>query len=211
MRILWLALALASFVGADAAAQSAAPSVAAPSVDVRGLSLERMDAERAHLWRVAAWGGVNVLGGLALALSAERNGASRARWSFGAMSAGWGAVNIGIAAAGLAAAGSTPDTTFAAALSSERFFHDVLLVNLGLNVGYAGVGGAAWLAGSRDVRDAPAWRGVGTSLILQGAGLFVLDGVAFLASRARLGQLLGVSGDLSTRALPTGVAITLHL
>jgi hypothetical protein len=164
-------------------------------------------AKREHLWRVAAWGGLNVAGGLALVLASSRSTRS-ARWHFGAMSAGWGAVNVGIAAAGLATLGSPPADA-AALLASERQFHDILLVNLGLNVAYAGVGATMWAAGTRGVERAGRWRGFGTSLVLQGVGLLVLDGVAFFASRARLADLVGVAGDLSARALPSGAALTL--
>jgi hypothetical protein len=166
------------------------------------------DAKRAHLWRVAAWGGANALGGLALVW-----GSSRARqpafWNFGAMTAGWGAVNVGIAAAGLYAA-SPPEATAAAVLGAERQFHDILLFNLGLNVAYSAVGATMLGAGYRDVASAGRWRGFGTSLILQGAGLLVLDGIAFFASRARLSTLLDAGVSLSAHPLPAGAALTLR-
>jgi hypothetical protein len=181
------------------------PVQEAASVSRRGRALQ--EAKRDHLWRVAAWGSLNAVGGLALVLASSRS-AQSARWHFGAMSAGWGAVNVGIAAAGLASLGSPPADA-AALLSSERQFHDILLVNLGLNVAYAGVGATMWAAGRRGVDRAGRWRGFGTSLVLQGVGLLVLDGVAFLASRARLADLVGVAGNLSARALPSGAAFTL--
>ncbi|MFO8098294.1 MAG: hypothetical protein R6T83_01590, partial [Salinibacter sp.] len=65
---------------------------------VQKLSADLHSAQRTHLWRVAAWGGANVLGGLALVGGSSRSGPTAARWNFGAMSAGWGAVNVGIAA-----------------------------------------------------------------------------------------------------------------
>jgi hypothetical protein len=166
------------------------------------------DAQRAHLWRVAAWGGANALGGLALVWSTSRFRQSAA-WHFGAMSAGWGAVNVGIAAAGLYAA-SPPEATGAAVLGAERQFHDILLFNLGLNVAYSAVGATMLGAGYRDVRNAGRWRGFGTSLILQGAGLLVLDGIAFFASRARLADLLDAGVSLSVHPLPAGAALALR-
>lgn len=194
-------------IGAEPAA--AQPSSTKTTASVQSLSAELNAARRAHLWRVAAWGGVNVAGGLALVLASDRNRQS-ARWAFGAMSAGWGAVNVGIAAVGLATAPAEALTSYDAALSAERTFHDVLLLNLGLNVAYAGVGATMLAAGYRDVGNAADWRGYGTSLILQGAGLLVLDGIAFFASRARLGDLVGMAGDLSATAFPTGVSIALR-
>lgn len=179
---------------------------------IRPLSADLQSAQRAHLWRVAAWGGANVLGGLALAGASSRTGGSAARWNFGAMSAGWGAVNIGIAAVGLATTPDTPLTDPAAALSAERQFHDILLFNMGLNVAYSAVGGTMLAAGYRGIDAAPRWRGFGTALILQGVGLFVLDGIALLASRARLSSLLNATEALSLHVAPAGsVAVSVSL
>ena len=165
-------------------------------------------AQRTHLWRVGVWGGANAVGGLALVLASSRSDQS-GRWNFGAMTAGWGAVNVGIAAAGLL--GTTPPTAEAAAvLDAERQFHDILLFNLGLNVAYSAVGGTMLAAGYRDVSNAARWRGFGSSLILQGAGLLVLDGVAFFASRTRLADLLDPATAVSVQPLPTGIALTAH-
>ena len=167
-------------------------------------------AQHTHLWRVAAWGSANVLGGLALVWGSGRTTRS-ARWHFGAMSAGWGAVNVGIAAAGLLGTPSTPLPNPAARLAAERQFHDILLFNLGLNVAYSAVGGTMLGAGYRDVQNAARWRGFGTSLILQGVGLMVLDGIAFVASRTRLDALLDAHVTASVYPLPSGVALTLQL
>lgn len=174
----------------------------------RQAAVALQQAERAHLWRVAAWGSANVLGGLALAWGTTRNQRSP-RWHFGTMSAGWGAVNVGIATAGLLAA-NAPAPTPDAVLAAERQFHDILLFNLGLNVAYSAVGGTMLGAGYRGVSNAGRWRGFGTALIVQGIGLLVLDGIAFFASRARLAELVGPSADLALRVHPTQVALTLQ-
>lgn len=201
-------------VAAPAIGQSAETNVVAresgaPSPSVQALADDLHAAERAHLWRIALWGGVNLAGGAALWASATREDRP-ARWGFGGMTAGWGAVNLGIAALGGLSL-DPPAATAAAAISAERTYHDILLFNLGLNVAYMSVGGTMLLAGSRDVSSAAEWRGVGTSLLLQGAGLLVLDGVAFVASRARLGELLGATGHLSVHTVPPGLSLTVLL
>jgi sulfite exporter TauE/SafE len=126
------------------------------------------------------------------------------------MTAGWGAVNVGIAAVGLWA-GGPPAADRAAVLAAERQFHDILLFNLGLNVAYSAVGGTMLAAGYRDINAAGRWRGFGTSLLLQGAGLLVLDGIAFFASRARLTALLEPTTALSLQPLPPGLTLTVSL
>ncbi len=176
----------------------------------REASRTLQNAKQAHLWRVAAWGGINALGGLALMWGASRPQQS-AGWHFGAMTAGWGTVNVGIATAGLLSLPPSPATDPATVLSAERQFHDILLFNLGLNVAYSAVGATMLAAGYRDVANAGRWRGFGTSLIMQGAGLLVLDGIAFFASRSRLAGLLDSNTILSVHVLPAGATLTLQL
>ncbi len=197
---------------------SASPSVSnenspvsndSPPADVASLAQARQDAERAHLWRVAVWGTLNAAGGLALVLGTGRT-EQPAYWGFGAQSGLWGAVNIGIAAAGLAAGGDV-STGYDAALSAERTYHDILLFNLGLNVAYSAVGTTLVLVSYRGVDSIRSLRGHGSSLIMQGAGLIVLDTIAFLGSRTRLAGLLDMAGSISARALPTGFAVSISL
>jgi len=93
---------------------------------------------------------------------------------------------------------------------AERQFHDILLFNLGLNVAYSAVGATMLGASHYGVENVGRWRGFGTSLILQGVGLLVLDGIAFWASRGRLASLLDAGTQLSVQAGPTGAALTLQ-
>lgn len=166
-------------------------------------------AQRHHLWRIAAWGGLNAVGGLALMAGSGRQ-AHPARWGFGLQSGAWGVINVGIATVGLLAL-DAPPTEAQALVDGERSLHDILLFNLGLNVAYSGVGTAMVTASYQGVDAARSWRGHGSALILQGVGLFVLDGIAFLAARARLTDLIGVTGDLSARATPMGLALTISI
>jgi hypothetical protein len=191
--------------GNEARGQAAGP---ARDSLVHAQSAQLGAAKTAHLWRVGAWGGVNALGGLALVWASSRSTQST-RWHFGAMSAGWGLVNVGIAAGGLLASG-TPPPEAGPLLAAERQFHDVLLFNLGLNVAYSAVGATMLGASYYGVDDVGRWRGFGSSLILQGAGLLVLDGIAFWASRGRLSSLLDAGVQLSVHPAPTGLALTLQ-
>jgi len=206
--LLALPLAAALLLPAGPAAGQSSPPQAEDPRAAQPAATALQDAKRAHLWRVAAWGGANAIGGLALVWGSSRSRRA-ARWNFGAMSAGWGAVNVGIAAVGLSVAGAPPADP-AAVLGAERQFHDILLFNLGLNVAYSAVGATMLGAGYRDVAHAGRWRGFGTSLILQGAGLLVLDGIAFFASRARLSTLLEAGVSLSVQPLPSGAALALR-
>lgn len=205
-----LALAAVLLAGLAAHPALAQAALAQDGPAVRALSAELGDAQRAHLWRVGAWGVANAVGGAALWLASSPE--TSAGWrAFGLQSAAWGAVNTGIAAFGLAGGAGDPAADWAAALGAENGYADVLLVNLGLNVGYAAVGATLWAVSGRGVADPAAWRGHGVALVLQGIGLFVLDGIAYLGTRARLGALVDLAASASITAAPGGVALVIGL
>ena len=188
---------------------AAAPRTAAqPAADVEALSLDLREAQRAHLWRVGAWGAANAATGAALFLLSDPD-ARPGRRAFGMQSAAWGAVNVGIAVVGLASGPGDPATGWAAALGAENGYADILLVNLGLNVGYAAVGATLLAISGRGVSRPDAWRGHGSALVVQGLGLLVLDGIAYLGTRTRLDALVDLQASLAVR--PGGVALGLSL
>ncbi len=126
--------------------------------------------ERAHLLRVALWGGGSVLAGTLLlaflALRARGAGSPLVR-HFAIQTAAWGAIDLALVALawrGLALRDHT------AATQLDR----VLWLNLGLDVGYVGVGItlalAAWTLGRR-----LGGVGAGLGVVTQGLALFLLD------------------------------------
>lgn len=124
--------------------------------------------ERTHLLRLTLWGGASVLvGTLLLALLALRKQSSPLLQHFAIQTAAWGAVDLAIAAwarTGLALRD----------LDGATRLVNILWLNVGLDVGYAGVGLtlalAAWRLG-------PRWGAVGAGIgvIVQGLALALLD------------------------------------
>jgi len=168
----------------------------------------RIQAERAHLRRVGTWGGANLAVGTALALTAgeaeERVGA------FGLQSAGWGAVNGAIALFGLLRSPDPGPLSAAEAQAAEDRLAHILLVNLGLNAGYMGVGTTMMLLAGDEPPRSDRIRGHGGAVVLQGLGLLVLDLVAYLESRDRLSDYRELLDRLELRSHMgggTGVSI----
>ena len=181
----------------------------AQAAEVGALSAALRADQDAHLRRVGAWGLANAVGGAVLVLASSRS-ERPGHWAFGVQSAAWGVVNVGIAAVGLAGGGeATAD--WAAAITAENGYADVLLVNLGLNVGYAAVGGTLLAVAGRGVPTPAAWRGHGAALVVQGLGLLVLDGVAYLGTRARLGALVDLAAGTSLAVTEAGVSLVVGL
>ncbi len=195
-------------VAASAAAQPS--EVEALTAWTHRLSAALHTDQRAHLWRVGAWGLANAVGGAALVLASDRE-TQPGRWAFGLQSGAWGVVNVGIAAVGLAGGPDAPVADWAAAFAAENGYADVLLVNLGLNVGYMAVGGTLLAVAGRGVPTPDAWRGHGAALVLQGAGLLVLDAVAYLGTRERLGSLVEIASRAELGASAAGVRLVVGL
>ena len=125
-------------VAPTAAAQTQAPSVAS-------LGQALVEARQDHLWRVVAWSGANLIMGLGLlaGTTMERQPGWR---GFGIQATAWGAINLGIVAWAFGSGMDSPAADLASALAAEDAWGNILLVNLGLNVGYVLVGGALAIA-----------------------------------------------------------------
>lgn len=193
-------------VGQEPGAGEGSRREGAVEAQVERLSRALLADQRAHLRRVAVWGGLNLVGGSALALASDPGTTGRA---FGVQSAGWGGVNVAIAAWGLLSEAPEPSTTLAGALEAEDGWSHLLLVNLGLNVGYAAVGGTLLALAGDGASDPDALRGHGAALVLQGAGLFALDWLAWRASGRRLEALRGrVGGGVGPGPVPGSTSLT---
>ena len=203
-------VAAAAFGALLLGAPPAAGQPLAPPAGVAGLAAARVDAESAHLRRVGVWGGTALLGGAALFLLSGDADGQRA---FGLQTAAWGVVNVAIAGVALARGPDAAAVDLATALADESRLREILWLNQGLNAGYVAVGATLFAVGARaDVARPDVWRGHGAAVMIQGAGLLVLDGLALASSSGRRDGLLGLVGDAVTLA-PTagGVALTVAL
>jgi len=115
-----------------------------------------MEELRAHLVRLAIWSGLSLIGGLLLL---TRRPPELLR-GLAILTIGWAVVNLAIAF--FSWRGSPP--------TEMRALREFLMLNLGLNVGYIGVGVTMAILGS------PFVRGAGIAVAIQGFALLVLDG-----------------------------------
>jgi hypothetical protein len=189
---------------------SSPPSGGATSPSVQALSAARVQAEQDHLRRLAIWAGSNVVAGGALLwlatpglspLPAEQVPA--VLQGFSIQSLAWGGINLAICGLGAAfqqpPAGETtaspqpdgartPSTTMndrELALAAEDDLGKVLWTNIGLDAGYMFAGGTMIAAGAFGAEPAVDWQSHGAGIVMQGAGLLVLDGIAVWSSGPR--------------------------
>lgn len=117
---------------------------------------------------LGAWGAFNMVGGSLLAVAGQGRGAA----AFGQQSAQWGAINLLIAGFGTwRSHRKSPD---------PGQLRTLLLVNAALDVGYMAVGVAIARGkltfGGRITPETAV--GHGSAVVVQGAGLFVIDAAA---------------------------------
>lgn len=128
-------------------------------------SLAVVQTQRSLFLSLAGWAGSSVVVG---AWQAFSSGPSDLRRNMGYQMLGWGAVNGVIA--GVGAIGARRARTQAKDWTLERRrLRRILWINAGLDVGYMTLG--AFLASRPD----PRLRGNGYGIMLQGAGLLVID------------------------------------
>ena len=196
----------AVFFAPGVAAQVPGTSAIAPSVTALATELE--EARRAHLWRVAGWGGASLVAGLGLI--AGTSASTEPGWrGFGIQAAAWGAINLGIVGWAFASGFDGPASGLGGALAAEDGYGNILLVNLGLNVGYMLVGGALAVAAGHGIKHSDAVRGHGLGVVVQGLGLLVLDGIAYAGSRSRMEALQGLADRVAGGTVPGSVDVAL--
>lgn len=200
-----LAVALAASMVLVSAAAAAAQ---APDTSTGMLAAALVDARQSHLWRVVGWGGASLLAGLGLI--AGTTASAQPGWrGFGTQAAAWGAINLGIVAWAFAAGPDMPAVGLANAFAAEDAYGNILLVNLGLNVGYMAVGTALAIVAGLGVAHPQAVRGHGVGVLVQGLGLLVLDGIAYAGSRSRMESLQSLVERVDVGAIPGSLDIGL--
>ena len=148
----------------------------------------RRRIQRAGMIVLAAWAGVNIVGGTAMFFLDE------AHRFFYQMNAIWNLVNAGLAAGGLLGTRKpTVDWSLTRSIEAQHNLEKILLVNGGLDFGY--IMGGLFLMQLADelTRWAAQLPGWGAAIVLQGAFLLIFDFALFLVLRRNRGyrELLG--------------------
>ncbi|PQA60378.1 DUF6992 family protein [Siphonobacter curvatus] len=130
--------------------------------------------------------GMYVLGGWAvgnLVYSATQLGKSSGEAkAFHQMNIGWAAIDLVLAGASLLSNRKPlPARSADEVLKQQRKFEKIFLINTALDVVY--VGGGVYLNQRGERQDKAQLRGFGKAVILQGAFLFLFDGVMYAAHR----------------------------
>ncbi|MGM0545839.1 MAG: DUF6992 family protein [Bacteroidota bacterium] len=99
------------------------------------------------------------------------------------MNVGWNIVNLAIAGGALYQYANADPTAFSLtqSLAESKSIENILLLNMGLNVGYIATGGFLWERGLRKTNNRLI--GYGQSLIIQGGFLLLFDSTLYVLNR----------------------------
>jgi len=125
---------------------------------------QRQQQMERNKYILLGWGVANMISGAAMLGTENRD--------FGVMNASWGAINTGIALFALRSASQKYPNEYSHwdILRDEQQFNRIVALNTGLDVGYM-IAGYAMMREGRDTMI----RQYGTSVLVQGAFLFVYD------------------------------------
>lgn len=176
-----------------------------PSPDAeRGAAVAEVSQARsagidAHLSRVTIWAAGSILAGTGL-LAATIPGVlpddvnPGILQGFAIQSVAWGLVDLGIVVAGrLGDRGLTAELPVA--LDEEDQLSDVLWLNVGLDVGYMMGGTALMLGALAGAEPSVDIASHGAGIVVQGAALAVLDGIAVAEGNSREERLRALAAD----------------
>ena len=142
--------------------------------------------------------GVKVLAGYSVAnivygtiAAAQASGSNK---YFHEMNAIWNGITLGITGIGLLTAKKEGELSYSASLKKQSDIEKLFLFNAGLDVAYV-VGGAYLKERSKTTNKNPErLKGYGESVLLQGAVLFLFDGIMY-ALHNKHGKLLNKMGE----------------
>lgn len=171
---------------------------------IRAYNKERIVTNAKGMAALTTWGFANmVAGGTGFAV------ASQDEWRyFHEMNAIWGAVNTGIGVAGYLRACKEIRIKTDAEKAYKAYRRDktIYLVNIGLDVVYAGIGAGLVQYAKGDTKNPDMYRGFGKSLAIQGAALFIFDNIMFAAHNRSSGKWFTIMEEI--RFTGNGIGFT---
>lgn len=165
-------------------------------------NMERIDLNKTGMLVLSGW----ALGNIAISSYGYFSSHGRTKY-FHQMNAAWNVINISIGALAYHQyLNSDPSAfTLMQSLDEAGSIENILLLNIGLNVGYLATGAFLWERGLR--KDNSRLQGYGPSLILQGGFLLVFDGILYGLNKSQNEKLFNLLDKVSLSAQSVSISI----
>lgn len=165
------------------------------SDDLLRYNTERLDLNKTGMLVLSGW----ALGNIALGSYGYFKSGGKTKY-FHQMNAAWNVVNLSIGAIAYYQYLNSDPSAFnlMQSIDEARSIENILLLNIGLDVGYIATGAFLWERGIR--KDNQRLLGYGPSLILQGGFLLVFDGILYGLNKSQNEKLFNLVDNLSISA-----------
>jgi hypothetical protein len=158
------------------------------------LAHDRNRVTKTAMLTLGAWAVANI--GTGFVISAQTSGTTKYVWQ---MNAYWNFINLGLAGMGYLRALKEARKSYSLLgnYDAQNALEKIYLYNFGLDLGYIGAGLYLHERGlnSTNLKTAAQLKGYGTSIVIQGGFLLLMDGVMILVHRhntARVRQRLAL-------------------
>ncbi len=174
------------------------------SDELRQYNQDRLDLNKTGMLVLSGW----ALGNIAVGSYGYFRTNEKTKY-FHQMNAAWNLVNLSIGAFAYYQYLQTDPSalTLMQSIDEARSIENILLLNIGLDVGYIAAGAFLWERGIR--KDNNRLLGYGPSLILQGGFLLVFDGILYGLNKSQNDKLFNLIDNLSLSANTVSVTIPL--
>ncbi len=173
------------------------------------LALSRNGITRKAMITLGSWSVLNIAGGFIIA--GQTHGEAHYAWQ---MNAYWNFINLGLSAAALIQSRRTmaQSATTDGNVNAQEAIGKLYAVNFGLDVAYMIGGFYLRERGNREANDKPRdrFKGYGTSLVVQGAFLFLMDGVMLHVHHRNSLRLQQHIRQLELASGPNGLGMVYH-
>ena len=157
-----------------AIAFSASCTFGQQQADLNSLNRKKNKITRTGMTALGGWAAANLIySGIA---TGQTSGTTN---YFHQMNVMWGGINLGLAALGYIGTKNKDGLSLSQTLKQMAGVEKTYLFNFGLDAAYMASGFYLKERSKNTVKNAQKFKGYGESIIMQGAALFVLDGVMF--------------------------------
>ncbi len=188
---------------------SAGTPLAAQKTFNDSLAFSRNRITEKAMITLGTWSALNIASGFIIA--GQTHGEAHYAWQ---MNAYWNFINLGLSAAGLLQARRTmgQPATLDGNVNAQEAIGKLYAVNFGLDVAYMIGGFYLRERGNRETVDKhrDQFKGYGTSLVIQGAFLFFMDGIMLHIHHQNSRRLQKHIRDIEISSGPNGLGVLYH-
>jgi hypothetical protein len=163
---------------------------------------QRLDLNTKGMYALSGW----AISNIAVSSIGYFNSRGRTKYLH-QMNVAWNVVNLAIAGGALYQYAQADPASFSVAQSLEeaQSIERILLLNIGLNVGYIATGGFLWERGLRKSKD--RFVGYGQSLIIQGGFLLLFDSTLYFLNQTNNEKIDSIIETVSIKGTQLSVTI----